>query len=847
MNRIALTIAALVAALAFGAVAVAGAFAPSDAGGVAAAEGKLSKGRTHLRILGRSQKKILKKGAIKVRVSSTRSRKLKLKARSSTFDHPKLTPIARPKKVKLPKSGKEAVKLRLTRKGEKQLAACELRDIQVTAPHSKETVPMRRNSAECKPGPIDLTRANDCDFIAEQDDSLCLLPFPDDYYTAPASTRTGKRVDLTTAGMPANSNGVHIDAAPYNRNDGFSPGSSIVVKAPGLDTPAAMAATDPVTLDALDEYSRRQAPIVVIDEQTGERWPIWTELDSNAANATRRALLIHPAVNFTAGHSYIVAMRNLRDAGGQELKAPDGFRYFRDGIPSPEQAIKSQRDRYESIFRTLREARIDRADLYLAWNFTVASDENIAERVLYMRDQSLADLGDPNLTDLIPQGDAPTFNVISKQDFLDGPENPPTNTQDPNMARRVQGTFDVPCYLFPDCGPGGRMQLDAQGMPQRNGTYTANFNCMIPRSAIDGVNPPPARASLYGHGLLGSANEATSDPQKTLGNGHNIASCATDEIGLSNSDIPNTIGILSNLSRFPELADRLQQGLLNEIYLGRLMINPDGFASSPDFRVGPDYVIDPDHLYYNGNSQGAIEGGALTAISPDLTRASLGVGGMNYSVLLNRSKDFDQYGAVLNPAYPDELERPLVLSLIQMLWDRGESNGYAHRLTDDPLPNTPPHEVLMNIGLGDQQVTNFQAEVMARTVGAQVHDPVLQPGRWPGYEVAWGIPPIGSYPYKGSALVYWDSGPPRANDLNVAPTTGPQLGTNPPPIANLPNRVGQDPHELPRRTVEEQRMVSDFLMPNAQSHILDECGGPCLDYTAYGSADQSHRATGSNP
>ena len=36
--------------------------------------------------------------------------------------------------------------------------------------------------------------------------------------------------------------------------------------------------------------------------------------------------------------------------------------------------------------------------------------------------------------------------------------------------------------------------------------------------------------------------------------------------------------------------------------------------------------------------------------------------------------------------YPNELERPLILSLMQMLWDRGEANGYAQHMTDDPLP-----------------------------------------------------------------------------------------------------------------------------------------------------------------
>lgn len=32
------------------------------------------------------------------------------------------------------------------------------------------------------------------------------------------------------------------------------------------------------------------------------------------------------------------------------------------------------------------------------------------------------------------------------------------------------------------------------------------------------------------------------------------------------------------------------------------------------------------------------------------------------------------------------------------------------------------------------------------------------------------------------------------------------IGTSPPPISNQPNRDGQDPHELPRRTLAEQQM-----------------------------------------
>ena len=160
-------------------------------------------------------------------------------------------------------------------------------------------------------------------------------------------------------------------------------------------------------------------------------------------------------------------------------------------------------------------------------------------------------------------------------------------------------------------------------------------------------------------------------------------------------------------------------------------------------------MIDRSRLYYNGNSQGGILGGAATAVAPDWTRATLGVPAMNYSVLLNRSIDFDVYKPLLDPAYPDPLTQQLALSLIQMLWDRSEPNGYAHRMTDNPLPNTPAHEVLMNVAFGDHQVTTWQADVEARTIGASIHGPVVYDGRWPDVDVAWGIPQDRELPVHG--------------------------------------------------------------------------------------------------
>ena len=47
------------------------------------------------------------------------------------------------------------------------------------------------------------------------------------------------------------------------------------------------------------------------------------------------------------------------------------------------------------------------------------------------------------------------------------------------------------------------------------------------------------------------------------------------------NDVPNAVGILQNLSGFPSLADRLQQGFLDFLFIGRTMIHPGGFAANP--------------------------------------------------------------------------------------------------------------------------------------------------------------------------------------------------------------------------------------------------------------------------
>ena len=86
---------------------------------------------------------------------------------------------------------------------------------------------------------IEVKNASKCDFIANspKPTGACMLPFPDDYYTTPdSSSETGLKVNFQNEAMPSNAFEQHIEAAPYNEADGFSPGSVILLKVPGIET-----------------------------------------------------------------------------------------------------------------------------------------------------------------------------------------------------------------------------------------------------------------------------------------------------------------------------------------------------------------------------------------------------------------------------------------------------------------------------------------------------------------------------------------------------------------------------------------------------------------------------------
>ncbi|HEY1650728.1 MAG TPA: hypothetical protein VGG09_02485, partial [Acidimicrobiales bacterium] len=264
------------------------------------------------------------------------------------------------------------------------------------------------------------------------DGSQCMLPFPDDYYTVPdPATTTGLRVSLPAAAFPAAVGGTPFNPLPWNGNDGFSPGSTILTHVPGLDLRSSHVAT----LSDIGDSLKTTSPVILLDTTTGQRWPTWSELDVTDHDAATQLLIVHPARNLTEGDHYVVALRNLKTSTGAAIAPAAAFADALGRGPTVRAVSSADVAHLRGDLTTLARAAVSRSGMFLAWDFTVASTKNITGPALTMRDQTFSTLGHSVGPYLVTQ-------VVN---------DPPGQ---PDLAREVLGYFDVPSYLT---GAGGAL------------------------------------------------------------------------------------------------------------------------------------------------------------------------------------------------------------------------------------------------------------------------------------------------------------------------------------------------------------------------------------------------------
>jgi hypothetical protein len=616
------------------------------------------------------------------------------------------------------------------------------------------------------PPPAEAWPTLECDPLVP---SYCGFPFPSNVFTqADATSPTGRRLALGRALIPAGSKDASGGPEIWNVADGFSAGVAAMAHLPGA-TIAGLAGP----LD-LERSRTDESPTVLLDAATGERVPHFAELDMSSGDDARRTFMIRPVVRLRDGARYIAAIRGVVDADGAPLPPSPAFAALRDGADFPDDpSIEARRPLYADIFARLKAAGVAREDLQLAWDWHTASREHNTAGLLKMRDEALAMLGDAGPPYVL---DVAMENVDEYVDLY------------------LEGRMTVPLYLD-DPGPGGRLVLGPDGLPELQGTADYAFTVIVPH----GAHAAPAPALQYGHGLLGSGRgEMQAEFRRAFAQEYNYVLFAVDWIGMAEDDYVHIAGLINDgrLTDFKTVVDRGQQGILNALLAMRMVTG--GLAKDPLLQGKQGPRIDADQRYYHGNSQGGIFGATYMALTTDVRRGMLGVPGQPYNLLLNRSKDFDPFFGLLRVAFPDPIDDQMVLALFQMLWDRSEPSGFSAYIREPTLPGTPAHEVLMPVAIRDHQVSTLGAHIMARAIGGVVN---LAPTN----RAIFGLDEREG-PHAGSAMIEYS------------------FGLAPEPTTNVPASDGEDPHGKPRRLPAAERSLDRFLRTGV---VESFCDGPC--------------------
>ena len=611
--------------------------------------------------------------------------------------------------------------------------------------------------------------------------SNCTAPWPAGVFEVDdATTATGKRLNIPQGTLPTNIDSISIDPTAWNLADGFSPAAPMVMAFPGGVSAQGLPPADNMTVS-----TQMDSPTFILDMTTGQPVAHFAEIDMQAdSTPDSQALIMRPAARLVGGHRYAVAITNrVKARDGGDLPIPPGFKAIVGNHHTDHALLESYREREQEVLDALDQAGFPADDLVVAWDFTVASDDFIHRDMAAARDRAIAAL----------QNHPQAFAITTDAPIGDGTK----------IKRRITGTFETPLILTNGGGtqPGTTIARDAMGLPAVQGFYSVGFTAIVPTCAYTAAQP--VGMIIYGHGLMGSSNEAAGGVQQDTANELCMVIIGTNMRGMSEDDVPAVARALNEGSHADEVMEVLEQGLVNYISLVHAMRSTLAQQLFVDAANNNKVLVDPAQVYYYGLSQGAIFGTPFMAWEPTVTRAVLGVGAANYSMLLDRSADWPQYRVILNGAYPDALDDTLVISLMQMRWDKTEGSGIANTVLAGTPTGTPPKQILAQIALSDEQVPNIGSFWEARTMNI----PVLGPTP----TTPWGLTVQQSPLASGSALVIMDGGAPPAPTTNIpAPKLDPSM------------------HDLTRTQYATRRQMKQFY---GTGQIVNECSGACTCQT----------------
>jgi hypothetical protein len=593
-------------------------------------------------------------------------------------------------------------------------------------------------------------------------------------------------------GSPPVGEGDAMDVARFNRRDGFSPAGTIVWK-PGVPL-------DDSNLPSLADPGASVlpgSPVQLLDLDTGERLAAFAELDAWPDQYPEdRVLLIRPvrSLGFQT-HVAVVLTTALVDDSGETVASPSAFAAIRDGDKdgSASDVVVAH---YDDLLDRIEGHGVGRSDVAFAWDFHTASEDNLRAPLDRVLDTMRAELPlDPAF--------APEVVISDVFDADDGDPTPP------DVWKEVRGSLRLIHHLWKEDGSDdadddehdvGIFRLDAEGLPVARGVDDAFFTAILPDSIRDAA-PGTVPVLVFGHGIFASPNYYLSDSED--GNGtidlcnRLAAVCIGGEWrGLTTRDVADALRVAGNLGRFPLITDKMVQGVSNQMALARAFrtafVEQDWLQA-----VAGGSLVDASRIHYFGISLGGIEGATLMANSEVVEYGVLHVPGSQWATMLERSSHWASFEDFVIVTQPDPADRQRVYALTQLLWDPVDPVNHFAGLREA--------SVLWQVSMGDEQVPNFTAWTLGRSVGVPlVGEPV---------EEVFGLS-VADAPTApaASGMAQFDGGFVRPADVN-RPAVVPE---------------GPTAHTALRHTDEVKQQVVAFFADGAEGTIVHPCDGPCV-------------------
>ena len=604
----------------------------------------------------------------------------------------------------------------------------------------------------------------------------CMLPFPSDaFLVEDTTTTTGLRVHYPAGSIPASGSVDTVEIPRINQLDGMSTASQIMTtfdEVPDLqgvayqyDIERSMEADHATIIWNLDD------DVLVAH---------WVELDARAQDGEQTIVHLRTAAALEHDTAYMVVIRGLNDQNGEPIQPSAALKALIEGEVTNAEDIENRRAAFNGYFDVAEnQIGVDRGDIQALWSFHTASVESVIGPILSMRDDALQRIGD---------GLGCTINPDGVEDNFGG---------DGMIYRRVRGTFTAPQYLLEDRPP-TMLSRDSSYNPIFVENREVPFTLIIPMSLYNSTEP--GALTVFGHGFLGTGEGHVSSGLREWGEIYETALLATDFYGWSSDDHDGiSMGIMDGYY-FTHQSDRLQQAMVNHVVMIRTF---KGICSElPEMQDDNGrLLVNTSEVYYTGYSLGGNRGASLLGLSPDVSRGALWVGGAAFSHQIERCTQYDQFDDLMESVigYPSQLDRAVVISIIQSLWDATDTNTWS-TLSNGLEGRIDPYEMLYIGSIGDLQISNISTSRALRNADASILSS--------SSILPYGMPVVeGGEGATGNIGVYFDGGFSHAPEENL---------------------LGQEPHPAHNWVAGVEAAHSMAFGYLYHGFVEDRCEGSCI-------------------